>query len=191
MGYSSCWDVTNQCHNRVKQKWGKGHFAHDPRAVTMKLWEPKRKCPMATVPTQVQTHVVVWSRTSKCRLKNICDPGPQLTAISTKFYSCKSSHMIKENKPMVVSIWSAMVSQFCVRSTFKRWFLKGVQVTMTHIHSMPCRNPCRLYMHLAFTYSVGPSSVVWSELGPAPPFHQWECSKCTGHELAVSCVKWP
>ena len=35
---------------------------------------------------------------------------------------------------------------------------------------MPCRNPCRLYIHLAFTYSVGPSSVVWSELGPAPPF---------------------
>ena len=39
------------------------------------------------------------------------------------------------------------------------------------IHLMPCRNPCRLYIHLAFTYSVGPSSVVWSsELGPAPPF---------------------
>ena len=35
---------------------------------------------------------------------------------------------------------------------------------------MPCKNPCRLYVHLAFTYSIGPSSVVWSELGPAPPF---------------------
>ena len=35
---------------------------------------------------------------------------------------------------------------------------------------MPCRNLCRLYIHLAFTYSVGPSSVVWSELGPATPF---------------------
>ena len=30
--------------------------------------------------------------------------------------------------------------------------------------------PCRPYIHLAFTYSVGPSSVVWSELGLAPPF---------------------
>ena len=41
------------------------------------------------------------------------------------------------------------------------------------------------------TYSVGPSSVVWSnELGPAPPFHQWECLKCNGHGLSVSCVKW-
>ena len=35
---------------------------------------------------------------------------------------------------------------------------------------MPCRHPCRLYIHLAFTYSVGPSSVVWSKLGLAPPF---------------------
>jgi hypothetical protein len=26
------------------------------------------------------------------------------------------------------------------------------------------------YIYLAFTHSVGPSSVVWSELGPAPPF---------------------
>ena len=29
------------------------------------------------------------------------------------------------------------------------------------------RNPRRLYIHLAFTCSVGPSSIVWSELGPA------------------------
>jgi hypothetical protein len=38
------------------------------------------------------------------------------------------------------------------------------------IHLMPCRNPCRLYIHLAFTFSVGPSSVVRSDLGPAPRF---------------------
>ena len=35
---------------------------------------------------------------------------------------------------------------------------------------MPCRNPCRFYIHLAFTYYIGPSSVEWSELGPAPSF---------------------
>ena len=38
------------------------------------------------------------------------------------------------------------------------------------IYVMPCRKPCRLYIHLAFTYSFGPSSTLWSELGPAPPF---------------------
>ena len=56
---------------------------------------------------------------------------------------------------------------------------------------MPCMNPCRLYTHLAFTHSVGPSSIVWNELRPAPPFHQWECLKCNDHGLSVSCVKWP
>ena len=30
--------------------------------------------------------------------------------------------------------------------------------------------PCGLYIHVTFTYSVGPSSIVRSELGPAPPF---------------------
>ena len=38
------------------------------------------------------------------------------------------------------------------------------------IYLIPCWNPCRLYIHLAFTYPIGPSSVVWSELGLAPPF---------------------
>jgi hypothetical protein len=33
---------------------------------------------------------------------------------------------------MVVSVRSAMVSQFCVRPTSERWFLKIVQVTMKH-----------------------------------------------------------
>ena len=33
---------------------------------------------------------------------------------------------------MVVSIQSAMVSQFCVRPTSKRWFLRIVQVTVKH-----------------------------------------------------------
>jgi hypothetical protein len=34
---------------------------------------------------------------------------------------------------------------------------------------MPCRNPCKLDFHLAFTYFVSPSSVMWSGLGPAQP----------------------
>jgi hypothetical protein len=38
------------------------------------------------------------------------------------------------------------------------------------IRLMPRGNPYRLYIHLAFTYSVSPSSVVGCELGPAPPF---------------------
>jgi hypothetical protein len=33
---------------------------------------------------------------------------------------------------MVVSFLSATVSWFCVRPTYKRWFLKIIQVTMKH-----------------------------------------------------------
>ena len=35
---------------------------------------------------------------------------------------------------------------------------------------MPYKNPRRFYTRLAFSYSIGPSSVVRRELGPAPPF---------------------
>ena len=58
---------------------------------------------------------------------------------------------------------------------------------------MPRRNPYRLYIHIAFTYSVGPSSVVWSELGPAPPFPpmrvlevQWSRALSLECEVALS-----
>ena len=117
-------------------------------------------------------------------------PGPQPNVVSFDFYSCGSSNMIIWSKSTVVSARSAMVSRFCVRPTSKRWFLETVQVTMNMIHLMPCRNPCRLYIHPAFTYSVGPSSVVRSELDTAPPFHCRERLKCTGHGLSVSYVKW-
>ena len=57
---------------------------------------------------------------------------------------------------------------------------------------MPYKKPYRLYIHLAFTYSIGPSSVVWCEanLDRLRLFHQWESFKCNGH-ASVSCVKWP
>ena len=52
---------------------------------------------------------------------------------------------------------------------------------------MPCRNPCRLYYHLAFTDPVGPSSIMRSELGPAPPFPPMRMLKCNGHGLNLVC----
>jgi hypothetical protein len=73
------------------------------------------------------------------------------------------------------SVWSthsAMVSRFCVRPTSKKWFFlrKMNKWPWNMIHSIPCKNPCRRHIHLAFTYSVSPWSVVRTELGPAPPF---------------------
>ena len=46
----------------------KGHFTHEPRAVTIKVWEPKRKCPKA-VSTHLQNHVLCWW-ILKCSVKS-------------------------------------------------------------------------------------------------------------------------
>ena len=67
-------------------------FTHEPRTMTMKLWEPKRKRPKS-VPRHLQNHVV-WSWTLKCSVK------PSMTGPSTKCYFNKflfmwSSCMIK------------------------------------------------------------------------------------------------
>jgi hypothetical protein len=58
---------------------------------------------------------------------------------------------------------------------------------------MPRRNSCRLHIHLTFTYFVGPSSVVWSKLGQAPPFPpmrvlevQWSQALSLVCEMALS-----
>jgi hypothetical protein len=42
------------------------HITHKTRAVNVKLWEPKWKCPKA-VPTHLQRHVV-WSQSLKCHV---------------------------------------------------------------------------------------------------------------------------
>ena len=54
---------------------------------------------------------------------------------------------------------------------------------------MPRRNPCRLYIHVAFTYSIGPSNIVWSELGDwLRLFHQWEWSRALNLVCEVALI---
>ena len=65
-----------------------------------------------------------------------------------------------------MGFWSAIVSWFCVTFTSKKWFQKQSKWPWNMIHLMTFRNPCRLCIHLAFTYFIRPSS----ELGPAPPY---------------------
>ena len=59
----------------------RAHFTHEPRAMTRKLWEPKRKC-LKAVPRHLQNHVV-WSRTLKCSVKSY------VTMPSSKCYFCE------------------------------------------------------------------------------------------------------
>ena len=64
-----------QCYS-YGDAWG--HFTHEPRVVTMKLWEPKRKSPKA-IPRHFYCHGV-WSRTLKCNVKSY------VTMLLTKGY---------------------------------------------------------------------------------------------------------
>ena len=58
---------------------------------------------------------------------------------------------------------------------------------------MSCRNPCRLSIHLAFTYSIAlvPQASCEADLDRLCFSHYWECLKCNCHKLSVSCAKWP
>ena len=137
----------------------------------MKLWEPKRKCPKV-VPRHLQNHVV-WSRTLKCSVK------PHMTGPSTRCYFNELLFMqvLTHDKNRINQrLWTfgvpwspGFVLGLSPRGGFwknpsdhETWSIRchvGVQVDFTSI----------LHSH---TPSVGPSSVVWSELGPVPPFPQ-------------------
>ena len=97
---------------------------------------------------------------------------------------------------MVVSVWSAMISKFCFRPASKRWFS---ETSPSDHETLSVR--CHVGIHVDFTsilhshsYSVGPSSLVGSELGPAPPFPpmivlevQWPMALSLVCEVNLSC----
>ena len=120
-----------QIPSRYVQTIWEEHQKFGPRSKcwSMKLWEPKRKCPKA-VPRHIPKSCSVVTG-PKCSVKSY------VIVLSTKcyfneFYSSGSSHMMKCNKSIVVRFRSAMVTRFCDRPTSKRWFLKIVQVTVKH-----------------------------------------------------------
>jgi hypothetical protein len=171
----------------------KGHFTHEPRAVTVKLWEPKRKCPKAVVPTHLQIHKV-WSRTLECSVKSYVTG-----AFNQMLFQWVLIHAGLQTwyQRMNQRLWAFGVSwspSFMFKATCKRWFLKIIQVTMKH----DSFDAIYVGIHVDFT------SIILHTLTPGVPrassevsldrfllFHQWECLKCNGHGLAVSCVKWP
>jgi hypothetical protein len=107
----------------------KCHFTHEPRAVTMKTWEPKESVRMLSHNTF--KFMLVWSRTVNCSVKSY------VTMPSTKGYFNEFLFMwvlthdkIKQTNGCECSERHGMVSRFCARLTSNRLFLKLVHATM-------------------------------------------------------------
>ena len=145
-----------------------GHFTREPRAVTMKLWGLKRKCPKV-VPQDLQDHVIWW-RALKCSVKS-CVTGPSTKCYFNEFLFMRVlTHDKIESKQRLWAFGMSWSPNFMLGLPPRGGFWNRSKWPWNMIHSMPCKNSCGLNIHLAFTYSVGPSSVVWSKVGPVSPF---------------------
>jgi hypothetical protein len=58
----------------------------------------------------------------------------------------------------------------CVRPTSSRWAWCKFHRPCTLIHNLPCRPPCRFFIHEIFLGPLGLHLLVWNELGWSPPF---------------------
>ena len=113
---------------------------------------------------------------------------PQPNAISMHFYRFGFSHMIKLNKSMVMSAGVPWCPRFMSSLPPRDGFWNSPSDHETWC--IGCHTRIHV-VHLAFTYYVGPSSVMCSELGLALPFPPMRVLEVHGHGLSVSCVKWP
>jgi hypothetical protein len=59
------------------------------------------------------------------------------------------------------------------------------------IHSLPCKTPCRLFIHEVFFGPLGLHLRVWSELGCSTPFRPMRALGLQRSRASVLCVKWP
>ena len=135
----------------------------------------QKKCPKA-VPRQKH---VVWSHALKCSMESYVPGSLTKMLFQWDFIHVGSLHMIKYNISTIMRFQSAMVSWFLRNSpsdheTWPIWFHVGILVESN--------------IHLAYAYSVGPSSVVWSELGLAPPFPPMRVLEVQwSHALSLVC----
>ena len=107
-----------------------GHSTQRAKSRDRGIVRAQEKVPNGRRKTPPKSWSVVVDPQVLCEV--ICDQVLNQLLFSMNFYSCRSSCMMKQNKAVVVSVQSAVVSQFCVRPTSKRWFLKIIQVTMKH-----------------------------------------------------------
>ena len=113
-----------------QQHYTKGHFTHEPRAVIVRLWEPKRKCPKA-VPRHIHNHVV-WSRTLECSVWSYVT-GPSTKCYFGEILFIWVSHTWYNRMNQRLWAFGVLWSPGFVSGLLSRGgFRKTVQVTMKH-----------------------------------------------------------
>ena len=171
----------------------KGHFTYKPRAMTMKLWEPKES---VRRPSQFTSKImqrghrpssVPWSHTW---------PDPRPNAISINFYSCGSSLMIKKK-------WNKI-------NSYEHPECHGLPVLCeAHLQEVILENSqsdretwsirCHVRIHVDFTSilhshtpSVPQAECEVANLDRLRLLHQWEGFKCTwSRALSLMCEVAP
>ena len=130
----------------------------------MKLWAPKRKCPKA-IPRPFQNHVG-WSRALKSSVKSY------VTGTSAKCYFNEFLFMQGPHTWLNIinqRLWDFWVSWSpgCLSGVPSRGIFEN-SPSDHEIRSIWC--DVGIHVDFTSTHFVGPSSVLWSKLGPAPPF---------------------
>ena len=167
---------------------------HEPRAVTVKLWEPERKVYVQR-PCQGVSKVMWWcGHGSSSVVWSHVWLGSRPNVVSMSFCSCGFSCMLKWNKLTVVSVRSAMVSWFCVRPTFQE-VVFGNNPTDYETWAIWCHVGIYVefnYIHLAVTCCVssleGSVKRTWTGSAFSTNESAWSVM-VTGSQF--SCVKWP
>ena len=173
---------------QLNRNFTKGDFTHKSRAVTMKSWEPKRKCPKV-VPRHIQNHVV-WSWTLKCRWSHMW-PGLQPNAISMNFIHAGLTH------DKIKQINGCERSECLGHRVLCQAYLQEVIFENNPSDHETWSIWCHVGLHINFTSILHsltmlvPQAYCEANLDQLCLFHQWECLKCNGHGLSVLRVKWP
>ena len=171
-----------------------GHFTHEPRAVTMKLWKPIRKWSKA-VPRHLQ-NLVVWSRIFKCSMKSY------VTGLSTKCYlnALLFVRVLTHDKMKWINSCERLdchgLLVFCYAclqevvfennpSDHETWSVQRHVGTHVETHV----DFTSILLHALTMLVLQAESE--ANLDRLRLFHQWECLKCIGHTLSVSCVSGP
>ena len=170
----------------------KGHFTHEPRAVTLcngeVPWLSSKDRSMGVGKAVLCSHEpssIVWSENGpRCRTISYFVGGKE--GRIWFYIICFKLYQLKKITWWCLSVLESALQDVLKSILLKRNILKKVMVSQnlhhahlletnsdrpcTLIHNLPCRTPCTLFIHKIFFGPLGLHLLGWSELGRSLPF---------------------